>query len=59
MTNSGGILSTWLFPAAEGPSYSRGTLVNLGCAITTRKLLFLNLTAWSLMFLTLQLYLVY
>lgn len=42
MTNSGGILSTWLFPAAEGPSFSRGTLVNLGCAITTRKYLFLQ-----------------
>jgi hypothetical protein len=24
-TNSGGILSTWLFPAAEAPNYRRGT----------------------------------
>lgn len=24
MTNSGGILSTWLFPTSEGPSYRRG-----------------------------------
>ncbi|KAK4057227.1 hypothetical protein OIO90_001722 [Microbotryomycetes sp. JL221] len=28
-TNSGGILSTWLFPTEEAPSYKRATIVNL------------------------------
>lgn len=32
MTNSGGIASTWLFPASEGPAFNRAALVNLVAA---------------------------
>lgn len=33
MTNSGGILSTWLFPAEEAPAYRRGTIINMSFSI--------------------------
>ncbi|KAL1411874.1 hypothetical protein Q8F55_002853 [Vanrija albida] len=33
-TNSGGILSTWLFPKREAPHYKRGTSVSLGMAVS-------------------------
>lgn len=33
LTNSGGILSTWLFPTTEGPDYKRGTTILLGLCI--------------------------
>ncbi|KAM0749079.1 MFS general substrate transporter [Meredithblackwellia eburnea MCA 4105] len=35
MTNSAGIMSTWLFPTNEAPSYRRGTIVNLSMALMT------------------------
>lgn len=46
-TNSGGILSTWLFPTNEAPRYHRGTSVLLGlsaaiCFWTVLNMLYLH-----------------
>ncbi|KAL8287347.1 hypothetical protein RQP46_003799 [Phenoliferia psychrophenolica] len=43
MTNSAGIMSTWLFPSTDAPLYRRGTIVNLSMAIMTGAFAGLNL----------------
>lgn len=42
MTNSGGIVSTWLFPTTEAPRYTRGTSVLLAMTIVAIVLSGLN-----------------
>lgn len=42
-TNSGGILSTWLFPSNEGPNYHRATIVNIVMACVAGLFSFINI----------------
>ncbi|KAF9477431.1 MFS general substrate transporter [Pholiota conissans] len=42
LTNSGGILSTWLYPSNKGPSYTNTTIMNLSFATISILLAILN-----------------